>query len=117
MCTSWRAQREAVFSDVLYPNMTFAMASDTQKSVATLDAPCACLVSGCPAFRDQRTERIRSLTCGLCPHLNLNGVGMLGLLGGANSGGWEDIIVLSFSLVALCSKTHAFNDPLTSAKM
>lgn len=43
--------------------------------------------------KDQRTERIRSLTLGLRPHLNLNGVGMLGLLGGADSGGWEDIIV------------------------
>lgn len=55
MWTSWKAQREAVFSDVLYPDMTFAMASDTQKSVATSDAPCACLVSGCPVF-SQRSE-------------------------------------------------------------
>lgn len=50
--------------------------------------------------KDQRTERIRSLTLGLRPHLNLNGVGMLGLLGGADSGGWEDIIV-SFSAWSL----------------
>lgn len=42
--------------------------------------------------RDQRTE-IMSHTPVLRPHLNLNGVGMLGLLGGADSEGWEDIIV------------------------
>lgn len=45
------------------------------------------------SVKDQRTERIRSLTLGLRPRLNLNGVGVLGLLGGADSGGWEDIIV------------------------
>lgn len=43
--------------------------------------------------RDQRTEILRSHTPVLRPHLNLNGVGMLGSLGGADSEGWEDIIV------------------------
>lgn len=87
---SW--ERRGFFPDALYPNMTFAMASDT-KSVATLGAPCTCPKVVLHSARDQRTERIRSLTLGLRPPLNLNGVGMLGLLGGADSGGWKDIIV------------------------
>lgn len=79
---------------MLYPNMTFAVASDT-RSVWPLWmhlVPAWSLVA-LHSARDQRTERKRSLTPGLRPHLNLNGVGIIGLLGGADSGGWEDIIV------------------------
>lgn len=73
--------------------MTFVMAFSTN-SVATLGAlvPAWSLVV-LPSARDEGTGRIKSLTPGLHPHLTENGVGMLGLLVGADPGGWEDIIV------------------------